>query len=304
MKQIDHTFGGYHTDLKLSAVEKYLRAYTRALGRSAKASGTKFELWYIDAFAGTGYRTINHPARPRGLFGEEAQPETRELRKGSAEIALGITPKFDFLIFIEKKAEFTRVLEDLRAQHAQRHVEVVHDDANAAILRILKNNQWRSKRAVLFLDPYGMDVEWATLEAVAKTRAIDVWYLFPLSGFYRQMPKHHFKLDRQKREALIRLLGTDTWESVFYPKPMTMRTLDGELSEVRSPRRGKISEYEKYVKERLESIFGAVLDPMRLPVGRGPVRYLLFLCVSSRNPRAIEVASNIGDHILKSGISS
>jgi hypothetical protein len=38
---------------------------------SAKASGTKFELWYIDAFAGTGYRIINHPARPRSLFGED-----------------------------------------------------------------------------------------------------------------------------------------------------------------------------------------------------------------------------------------
>jgi hypothetical protein len=54
--QIDHNFGGYHTDLKLSAVEGYLKV-TEALART-------FELWYIDVFAGTGYRTIHHRARP------------------------------------------------------------------------------------------------------------------------------------------------------------------------------------------------------------------------------------------------
>ena len=38
----------------------------------------------------------------------------------------------------------------------------------------------------MFLDPYGMEVEWKTLQAVAATRAIDVWFLFPLAGLYRQ----------------------------------------------------------------------------------------------------------------------
>ena len=105
------------------------------------------------------------------------------------------------------------------------------------------------------------------------------------------MPKLHSKLDQQKRQALIRLFGTTSWEDVFYPKPIKMRTLDGDA-------------YEKYTKERLETIFGAVLDPLRLPRTKGPARYLLFLCVSSRNPRAQEIATRIGNYILKSGISS
>jgi three-Cys-motif partner protein len=297
-RQIDHNFGGYHTDLKLSAVEGYLKAFTKALAR-------KFELWYIDAFAGTGYRTIHHQARPAGLFGTEAQPETKELRRGSAQIGLEVKPEFDFFVFIEKRPDFAQALEDLKARNPRRRIQVVNGEANTAIKYLLENNTWKTKRAVLFLDPYGMHVEWPTLEAVAATRSIDVWYLFPLAGFYRQMPKLHSKLDAQKRKALTRLFGSESWEDTFYPKPIQMPTIYGTVETVRLPRRGRIRDYEAYTKERLSSIFGAVLDPLRLPREKGPTRYLLFLCISSRDTRAIEIATRIGDHILKSpGISS
>ena len=50
--KVSHEFGGQHTDLKLSVIEKYLSGYTTAL-RSQFS-----QLWYIDAFAGTGSRTV------------------------------------------------------------------------------------------------------------------------------------------------------------------------------------------------------------------------------------------------------
>jgi three-Cys-motif partner protein len=298
----DHTFGGYHTDLKLSAVEKYLKAFTTALGKRA-GSAAKFELWYIDAFAGTGYRTVDHPATPPSLFGDETRPAGKELRRGSAQIALDVTPKFDFLIFIEKRSDFATELDELSARNPQRRIQIVRNDANQAILSLIENNEWRSKRAVLFLDPYGMEVAWSTLAAIAQTRAIDVWYLFPLAGFFRQMPKLHSKLDDQKRRALNRLFGTTSWEDEFYSPPINVKSLDGSETTTRLRRQAKTSDYEKYAKSRLQTIFGSVLDPMRLPLN-GTTRYLLFLCISSQNPRAIEVATRIGSHILRTGISS
>jgi hypothetical protein len=43
---------------------------------------------------------------------------------------------------------------------------------------------------VLLLDPYGMHVEWETIEAVAKTKANDRWLLVPLGmGMNRLAPK-------------------------------------------------------------------------------------------------------------------
>ena len=56
---IDHEFGAQHTELKLSIIEGYLKAFTRALKPYFN------QLWYIDAFAGTGSRTVRVEARDR-----------------------------------------------------------------------------------------------------------------------------------------------------------------------------------------------------------------------------------------------
>jgi hypothetical protein len=83
-----------------------------------------------------------------------------------------------------------------------------------------------------------------------------------------------------------------------------MRTLMGDLREIPRIRTKNVRALEAYMKVRLETIFGAVLEPLRLPRNKGPQRYSLFLCISSDNPRAIEVATRIGNHILKAGNSS
>ena len=62
---VDHEFGGQHTELKLSIIEKYLRAFSSALQNKFS------ELWYIDAFAGTGKRTVKVEARGEDLFDAE-----------------------------------------------------------------------------------------------------------------------------------------------------------------------------------------------------------------------------------------
>ncbi|NUL18076.1 three-Cys-motif partner protein TcmP [Agrobacterium tumefaciens] len=79
----DHEFGGQHTEIKLEIVEKYLKAYSIALRHKFNS------LWYIDAFAGTGSRTVRIEAKDGDLF-DEPVPERVESRRGSAKIALDI----------------------------------------------------------------------------------------------------------------------------------------------------------------------------------------------------------------------
>ena len=50
MPNVEHEFGNRSTNLKLAVVEQYLRQFTIALRHQFK------QLWYIDAFAGTGER--------------------------------------------------------------------------------------------------------------------------------------------------------------------------------------------------------------------------------------------------------
>jgi three-Cys-motif partner protein len=75
---IDHEFGDQHTELKLSIIEKYLKFFTTALRGKFK------ELWYIDAFAGTGSRTVRHEERAAGLL-DAGEPERIERRRGLQE---------------------------------------------------------------------------------------------------------------------------------------------------------------------------------------------------------------------------
>jgi three-Cys-motif partner protein len=284
----EHEFGGQHTEIKLSIVDGYLKAYTLALSPQFK------ELWYVGAFAGTGSRTVRTERRGADMI-ESPVDEVLERRRGSARIALDVTPQFDFLVFVEKNPNYVAALRDLAAKHLQRNIVVAEDDANTALKSLVIANRWVDKRAVVFLDPYGMEVEWSTLEALAATGAIDVWFLFPLAGLYRQATRRLVDIDETKRAALTRMFGSDSWEEELYP-PVGDRDMFGDLLERR--RELDPSGLEKYVKGRLSEIFSHVLTPLALPVGKSPQMFSLFLCISNPKPAAIGLASRIGSHLL------
>jgi three-Cys-motif partner protein len=293
---VNHEFGGQHTELKLSLVEEYLKLFTKALRNQFE------ELWYIDAFAGTGTRTVRTIENGGGLF-ESPIVEQVETRRGSAMIALDVRPSFDRLVFIESNPAYCEELRSLKARNPDRHIAVVQGDANRAIQSQIGWDGWKSARGVLFLDPYGMEVEWATLEAVAATKAIDVWFLFPLAGLFRQATRRLTDIDEHKRAALTRMFGSDRWEEELYPK-VAARQHDMFGGSAERERAEDVAGLEQYVKGRLETIFPKVLKPLALPVNIKPQRFSLFLCISNPEPKAIGLATRIGNHILGTGISS
>lgn len=301
---VDHEFGSVSTDLKLSMVEGYLSAFTRALR-------PKFgQLWYIDAFAGTGNRTIRHAAQPAGMWTEAVEARV-ERRRGSAEIALHVSPAFDRLIFIEKKKSHYEALLHLKAAHPHRKIDVARGDANELVLAALKGQSWAGVRAVMFLDPYGMHLDWTTLEAIRQTKAIDIWYLVSLSGLYRQAPRDRGKLSEQKRSAITRTFGTSRWEQEWYPQSKLgdlFADLDDDLTpaeRLEGPRRvADVSQIEAFALKRLRDLFPAVLPPLRLHNDSGSPMFSLFFATSNDDPKAIGLASKIAGHILASGRAS
>ena len=130
-----HTFGGDWTNEKLDIVAKYLRAYTLAL--KDKPSATRpFIKGYIDAFAGTGYRTSDDvDSGQTALFTAEDAAEPEQLLKGSARLALETDPPFDRYIFIESRHDRCEQLEGLKSDFptlADR-IAVLPGDANEVI---------------------------------------------------------------------------------------------------------------------------------------------------------------------------
>ncbi len=120
-------FGGPWTDEKLDKLGQYLQAYVTAL----KNQG--FDLMYIDAFAGTGYREKRTgDAEAPALFEGD---EVRELAKGSARVALGINPPFERYVFVDSEPRNIEALRELENEYPSlRHrMEFICRDANDAI---------------------------------------------------------------------------------------------------------------------------------------------------------------------------
>jgi three-Cys-motif partner protein len=293
----DHEFGSQDTDLKLSIVEAYLQTYTKAL------SGIWPQLWFIDAFAGTGKRTVRVAARGKDLF-DEAVSERVEQRRGSGRIALDIDPPFNRVVFMEQNPRYCAALQDLKAQYPNRNIDIVEGDANELIRHEIEWDGWRYTRAVMFLDPYGMTVEWDTLQAIATTKAIDVWYLFSLSGLYRQAARRIENVDAAKRAAITRMLGTDAWERELYSPAPQQDLLSGVEDPADRQRAADVKGLESYVRSRLNELFPTVLEPLALPVIRKPQLFSLFFAISNPDPKAIGLATKFATHALKAGKSS
>ena len=292
---VDHEFGNVSTDLKLSLVEGYLGAFTKALRGKFK------HLWYIDAFAGTGYRTVRHAARSGDLV-DAPVAERVEQRRGSARIAIDVNPHFDRLIFMDKNKRHCAALRTVAEGHPDREIEIVNGDANSAIDVLLKRADWTSTRAVMFLDPFGMNVDWSTLQAIRRTEAIDVWYLVSLAGLFRQAARSAAAVDKIKRAALTRMLGSDEWEAAWYEQSPA-KDLLGAVDQI-AARTANVEAIERHVGERLRTLFPKVLLPRRLRNARGVPMSSLFFLISNPEPKAMVVATRIANHMLKAGMSS
>jgi len=192
---MQHVFGGGWTQIKLDVLRAYLQTYVTALKKK------RYKLLYIDAFAGTGECT---PKKDLGITLD-----------GSAKIALE-TPGFDAYLFIENHPERLRALSALCTTYSDKKVCLERGDANEVLREKLPRLNRLRWRAVAFLDPYGLQLNWETLNLIAQTRAIDVWYLFPLSGAYRQAAKKLCDVDEAKKRALDRCLGTNEWQTSLY----------------------------------------------------------------------------------------
>jgi len=159
-----------------------------------------------------------------------------------------------------------------------------------------KEQFWSKNRAVLFLDPYATQVKWATLQAIANTKAIDLWYLFPFSATQRMLPKDGvLESWRSKRNDLF---GDSEWENRLY-KLDQRPTLFGDAQNIIKGVNTK--ELAKYICERLESIFPFVANNPRLLYNKKNSPLFLFcFAVSNPSDKAKKLAKRVAEiHILR-----
>jgi three-Cys-motif partner protein len=285
-------FGGDWTEEKLARIRKYLSAYTTALSKQ------RFRTAYIDAFAGTGYRQLKQEQKPSELmFPEFMEQDAQTFLQGSASIALQTEPRFDKYIFIEQDESRFNELQELKDSFPELAADIilVNADCNAYLQDLCMNRNWRSNRAVLFLDPFGMQVEWATIEAIAHTKAIDLWILFPLGVAVNRLLRRDGQIDETLRMKLDTLFGTAEWFDAFY-ETSTEQTLFGEEARLRKV--VNLDQIGQYFVARLKTVFAGVAEePLSLYNSRNNPLYLL--CFAAGNPRGAALAVKIAQDILR-----
>lgn len=293
-----HRFGGAWTTEKLDVLAKYLTGYTTAL------EDTPFRKGYIDAFAGTGYRDARRDESSGSssqtlLFPDLAEREPQALLDGSARLALKTVPRFDSYVFIERSPERCAQLEALKTEFPDlaKDIQVRQGDANA-VIRGLCAKDWTSHRAVLFLDPYGMQVEWATIEAIAATRAIDLWLLFPLGIGVNRLLTRSGEIPESWRRRLDLLLGTEGWYEEFYRVESEPTLFGGAEDRVVKATTETIG---RYFNERLKSVFFDVAEEPRILLNSARCP-LYLLCFAVGNARGAPIALRIANHLLEKGL--
>lgn len=209
-------FGDKHTVQKLETVHRYLKAYVTAL------KFQPFQLLYVDACAGSGssipkWAVDQADAAQAGLEGiEKRVADADDLIVGSAIRALSVDPPFhQYLLNDVKKSnvEALRSAVEKDYAHVADRVKISRFDANEMLVKICEERDWRKTRAVVFIDPFGLQIDYATLEMLGRTKAVDLWYLVPVFAMYRQIsgegqihPDGGLRVDAA--------LGTSAWRDV------------------------------------------------------------------------------------------
>jgi three-Cys-motif partner protein len=288
---VQKAFAGPHTVKKLDCLERYLSAYCKVF---------KNLTWphtiYIDAFAGTGEVPL------AASYGElPLDPEGQAFIVGSARRALGVADGFHEYIFIEKKRGNARSLETLRSEFPKKSIEIMKTDANAGLQKLCAERDWSKCRAVVFLDPFGSQVEWRTIEAIAGTRAIDLWYLFPAGlSVHRQVRKKDGSVHEGHQQALDRILGTQDWRTAFAEK------YDGEpdLFGATMPQSRKVVTSDsatRFMIDRMRPVFkGGVLNEW-IPLGSGGHHMFSLLFAWANPSKGAQTAGNIALSVMRSG---
>ena len=292
----DHPFGGAWTEFKLRIVSAYARAFQTAL------KNTPFENWYIDPFAGTGERVERRLGG--GLLEGKALEEELVRFAGSAKLALEIEPPFHHYRFADTKPAHVAALESLKKEYPGREIQIFPGDGNECVRKIVGNQLWTGpesgwrQRGIVFLDPYGMSVAWDTLQLIAHSKQLDVWFLFAAKAVRQQLGKSLDNVDEGKAAALDRFFGERTWRDEFFkPIPGQKSMFGGEENQTEIA--ANLPAIGEYARRRFESVFCWVSAPTSLTVRNVPDYFQLYCMTNNASEKALQLIKRLHAAVVK-----
>jgi len=149
----------------------------------------------------------------------------------------------------------------------------------------------------VFIDPYGMQVNWDTLKALANTRAVDITLLFPTGPLNRMLARDAY-IPADWVSRINDHLGPCNWQDATYQEISSP-----DLFADRTSKKKKVLTTEglrQFVLRRLKTIFPFVSDTqLELRNSKGAVLYHLFIICANPSGAAISLADRLARSAMK-----
>ncbi len=283
---------------KLDALGRYLDFYTKAL------KNQRWQTLYVDAYAGGGRATVRTPARApaegqlRLLEPDQADADEAELINGSPRVALSIPNPFAEYVLIEPDLKRLAELSALKAEFTpDRLIEVRAETAREGLSWLL--NQPKSKRThrgVVFLDPFGADLDWATIQALGESGYLEVLVNFSLHMGVQRMLPNSGAVPSDWADRLDRYFDTPAWRAEVY-----VQSSDDLFGSSGITKR---TDYHLRLLElyraRLKQAFGHVSAPKLIRNTRcAPLYYLLWAGPHALGLKGADYILRMGDAVPK-----
>lgn len=282
---------------KLERLRKYLSAYTTIMKDQRWCQGYH----YVDAFAGPGEHAVRQVAGEKRQATQQAlldvsihvaeQEEQQQFLAGSPRVALDLQHPFTHYVFIDRSPERVAALEQLKANYAEsRRIVIRQEDCTEYLKeRVAENKRidWSKNRALVFLDPFGMQVGWEMISVLAATKAIEIFLNFPVGmAIQRLLLRQPENFSEAQRRRLDEYFGSPDWKDVVYKRQKTLFGDDSQ-EKIDASRKALLMWY----RERLRTIFSHVSKAALVRNTRGG--HLYYLLLASHNKNGVKIADDV-----------
>jgi len=290
MKKIDKSWGGSWTEQKLQAFEKYVNAYlTIMLNQRRKFNGwtTNNNLYWRFCWLWWQIFTKDQDT----LSFSELNIDESEIKvyKGSAERVVKLDKKFDEYYFIDTDENALNKLKTKIEPHFDEKSKYVfwQKDINAALIEF-SNYLDNSKVALILLDPFGMQLNWESIEKL-KNKRVDVWILLPSGVIINRLLDRQGNLKNINNHEVFGITRDEIQKEFYESKKEN--TLFGEI-EINHKVHNAVEKIAELYIKRLKTIWDYVTEkPLVLYNNRNvPIYHFVF---ASNNKTAKNIASQI-----------
>ena len=267
-------FGGSWTEAKMEIVVSYAKAYLSIMSKQSWAKTI-----YFDGFAGSGIIETG---------------ENEEVKKGTALRILDIKKPmpFDIYYFVELNEVHKKQLEKrIQENYFGRNAHIVQADCNDKLITMaeyLKEN--KSYRTLAFIDPYGMSVNWNSIEAL-KGLGVDLWILVPTGIGVGRLLKNNGEISKAWLTKLEKFLGLSKEQIInhFY-KRQEVNTLFGAET-IFEKEKNAVNKAGEIYRDRLNTVFKFVSESFVMRNTTNSIMYHFMM--ATNNPNALKIANEV-----------